>query len=300
MKAIEVKNLSYAYPNGTKALEEVSLEVEEGETVAIVGPNGAGKTTLLLNLTGILKPKKGKIELFGGDITQMSNSDISKNVGIVFQDPDDQLFMPTVFDDVAFGPTNLGYSKEEVKERVKRALTSLSLVGYEEKCPHCLSYGEKKKVSLATVLSMQPKVLLLDEPTANLDPRSRAELIKLIKKLKGEVTIVIATHDVNAIPEIADRVYVLNKKIVAEGIPREIFMDFDLLRKNGLDAPEIMKLFYVLECFGYDCDELPLSIDEAIQELTRVVETRDGHIHLHIHEHTHKNMEKLRKLDHHD
>ncbi len=299
MKAVVVRNLSYVYPDGTKALEGVNIEIEKGEKVAIVGPNGAGKTTLLLHLNGIIRNKN--VEIFGKNIENMSREEIVKNIGIVFQDPDDQLFMPTVFDDVAFGPINLGFDKEEVKRRVEKALTMVGLLNSINKCPHHLSFGEKKKASLAAVLSIEPKILVLDEPTANLDPKSRAELIDVIKKLnESGVTILIATHDINALPEIADRVYVLNKKIIAEGSPREIFSNTKLLKENNLEVPEIFKLFEVLRCFGYNCDELPLSIDEAIEHLTKTVETEGGHIHLHIHEHTHDDIEKVkRKYNHH-
>jgi len=293
-EAIVVRNLNYVYPDGTKALKNVSIVIREGEKVAIVGPNGAGKTTLLLHFNGILR--NNSVEIFGKKIGEMRREEIVRNVGIVFQDPDDQLFMPTLFDDVAFGPINLGLDEKEVKRRVERALSLVGLLSSKDKCPHHLSFGEKKKASLAAVLSIEPKILVLDEPTANLDPKSRAELIRVIKELnEGGITIVIATHDINALPEIADRVYVLNKRVIAEGSPRKIFSDTNLLRENNLEVPEIFKLFEVLQCFGYNCEELPLSIDEAIEHLTRTVETEGGHIHLHIHEHTHDDVRKLRK-----
>ena len=301
-EAIAVKNLNYTYPDGTRALEDVNIVVYEGERVAIIGPNGAGKTTFLLHLNGILRGSDGQVEVFGKSVEKVKREDVIKEVGIVFQDPDDQLFMPTLFDDLAFGPMNLGLNEEEVRERVEKALSSLGLSGYEDRCPHHLSYGEKKKASLAAVMSMEPRVLVLDEPTANLDPRSRAELIGIIKELNERegITIVIATHDVNAIPALADRVYVLNKRIIAEGTLQKIFSDFELLTENNLEVPEVFKLFEVLRCFGYNCEELPLSIDEAIEHLTRTVEVNGGHIHLHIHEHTHDEVRKLKdKYEHH-
>ena len=301
-EAITVRDLSYTYSDGTRALEDVNMAVYEGERVAIVGPNGAGKTTFLLHLNGILRGSDGQVEVFGKSVEKVKREDVIKEVGIVFQDPDDQLFMPTLFDDLAFGPMNLGLNEEEVRERVEKALSSLGLSGYEDRCPHHLSYGEKKKASLAAVMSMEPRVLVLDEPTANLDPRSRAELIGIIKELNERegITIVIATHDVNAIPALADRVYVLNKRIIAEGTLQKIFSDFELLTENNLEVPEVFKLFEVLRCFGYNCEELPLSIDEAIEHLTRTVEVNGGHIHLHIHEHTHDEVRKLKdKYEHH-
>ena len=301
-EAITIRNLCYTYPDGTKVLEDVSLEVYEGERIAIVGPNGAGKTTFLLHLNGILRGSDGQVEVFGKSVDKVKREEIIKEVGIVFQDPDDQLFMPTLFDDVAFGPINMGLKEDEVRERVEKTILSLGLTGYENRSPHHLSGGEKKKAALAAVMSMEPRILVLDEPTANLDPRSRAELIASIKRLNEEegITIVIATHDVNAVPELVDRVYVLNKRIIAEGTLQKIFSDVELLKENNLEVPEVFKLFEVLKCFGYNCEELPLSINEAIEHLTRTVETEGGHIHLHIHEHTHEEVRKLKcKYEHH-
>jgi cobalt/nickel transport system ATP-binding protein len=301
-KAIAIKNLSYTYPDGTKALENINMEIQEGERVAIAGPNGAGKTTLLLHLNGILHPEGGEVEVWGRKIEKKRREEIIKDVGIVFQDPDDQLFMPTLFDDVAFGPLNLGLKKEKVRERVREALFKVGLSGYEERCPHHLSYGEKKKASLAAVISMKPKILVLDEPTANLDPKSRRELIRIVKGVneKENVTVIIATHDVNALPELVDRIYVLKKRVIGGGTLREVFSDFDLLNRANLDVPEIFKLFEVLRCFGYQCEKLPLSMEEAIQHLTNTIKTQGGHIHLHIHEHTHTTATQIKnKYQHH-
>ncbi|KXA96332.1 cobalt transporter ATP-binding subunit [candidate division MSBL1 archaeon SCGC-AAA259J03] len=299
---ITIKNLNYAYPDGVEALKDVNISIRKGEKVVIIGPNGAGKTTLLLNLNGVLEKEGGNIEIYGENIESLDRKDIIEHLGIVFQDPEDQLFMPTVFDDVAFGPTNLGLDEGEVKKRVRKALASVGLSDYEDRPPQNLSYGEKKKASLAAALSLEPDVLVLDEPTAELDPKSRSELIGKIWELNEEegITTVIATHDINAVPEIADRVYVLNRKIVAEGTPREIFTNGKLLKENNLDVPEIFKLFEVLNCFGLDSKELPLSMDQAIDELTKTMQTENGHIHLHIHEHTHEDIEKLKdKYEHH-
>jgi len=294
-EAISVKNLTYTHPDGTKALEGASLEVYEGERVAIVGPNGAGKTTFLLHLNGILRGS-GQVEVFGKKVDKEKKEEIIKEVGIVFQDPDDQLFMPTLFDDLAFGPINMGLKEDEVRERVEKTILSLGLMGYENRCPHHLSGGEKKKAALAAVMSMEPKILVLDEPTANLDPKSREELIKIVNDLneRDGITVVMATHDVNAIPALADRVFVLNKRVVAEGTAQKIFSDGALMKANNLEVPEVFKLFEVLRCFGYDCEDLPLSIDKAIEHLTRTAEVNGGHIHLHIHEHMHDEVKKLR------
>ncbi|WP_292488085.1 energy-coupling factor ABC transporter ATP-binding protein [Methanohalobium sp.] len=302
INAIDVTNLNYSYPDGTKALDGIDIKIEEGEKTVIVGPNGAGKTTLFLHLNGTLKSQGKNVSIFGRNISEMAIEERIREIGIIFQDPDDQLFMPTVYDDIAFGPLNMGLENKEVDEKVKKALSIVGLEGFEDKVPHHLSYGQKKKVAMASVLSMEPKILVIDEPTANLDPRSRKELIKLINKLNKNqgITIIMATHDVNALPQLSDRVYVLNHKIIAQGSPREIFSDSTVLKENNLEAPDVFKLFKVLGFFGYDYDTLPLSIDEAIEELTKTIETNNGHIHLHIHEHTHQNIRDfINNNDHH-
>lgn len=271
MKAIEIDGLSYTYPNGAIALENISLCVDEGESIAIIGPNGAGKSTLLLQLNGILRGN-GRVTISGKDVKDDPRN-MKRKVGILFQDPDDQLFMPSVFDDVAFGPINIGFS--DIRERVTRALEMVNLDGYESRCPYHLSYGEKRKVSLASILSMEPEILALDEPTANLDPSSRAELMTIIKKLNEEgKTIVVATHDVNAAAQTADRIYVLNKSLVAEGTTREIFSQFDLLRKENLDVPEVARMFELLQQLGYDCKDLPLSVEEAVIYLAKIMKNK--------------------------
>ncbi|KAF5431497.1 cobalt/nickel transport system ATP-binding protein [Candidatus Methanophagaceae archaeon] len=273
------------------------MEVYEGERIVIVGPNGAGKTTFMLHLNGTLHGTEGQIEIFGKNMDKMKRAEIVKEVGMVFQDPDDQLFMPTIFDDIAFGPINMGLKEDEVRERVEKAILSLGLSGFEDRAPHHLSFGEKKKASLAAVMAMEPRILVLDEPTANLDPSSRTELIAILNDLNKRegITMVIATHDVNAIPELADRIYALNRTIIETGTPREIFFNGNLLKQNKLDVPDVFKLFDVMRCFGFNCDKLPLSLDEAVSGLTKVIETEGGHIHLHIHEHTHDEVKKWRE-----
>ncbi|HJH30876.1 MAG TPA: ABC transporter ATP-binding protein [Methanosarcinaceae archaeon] len=294
-EAISVKKLSYSYRDGTKALENVNITINEGEKVVIIGPNGAGKTTLFLHLNGTIESPENNVYIFGQNIGKMATKDKIKEVGIVFQDPDNQLFMPTIFEDVAFGPINMGLDAEEVERRVKKALATVGLSGYEKRVPHHMSYGQKKKAALAAVLSMEPKILVLDEPTANLDPKSRSDLIRVINELnkKEGITIVIAMHDVNALSELSDRVYVLNKTIMAEGCARDIFSDSRLLEKNNLVAPDIFNLFKILKCFGYDYEELPLSMNEAAEILTKAIKSANGHIHLHIGEHTHDDIYKI-------
>ena len=295
--AIRVHDLNYTYPDGTAALEHVSFEIEKGESVALVGPNGAGKSTLLLHLNGILHStrSRGAVEILGKPIDPKKVHKMPKKIGIVFQDPDDMLFMPLLFDDVAFGPINLGVEKAEVKRRVKDSLLRVGLAGYETRVSHHLSGGEKKRAAIATVLSMDPEIIAMDEPTANLDPKSRAELIEILKSLKDEgKTLIIITHDVNAIPELADRVIVLNKTVIADGATREVFADSEMLVAAGLDVPTIMQFFEVLQAFGYPCDVLPLSIDGAVKNLTQTIENEAGHVHLHIHKHTHTEVGAVR------
>lgn len=300
--AIRVHDLNYRYPDGTVALEHVSFEIMGGESVALVGPNGAGKSTLLLHLNGILHSigSRGSIEILGEPIDPKKIHEMPKKIGIVFQDPDDMLFMPLLGDDVAFGPINLGIEREEVKRRVATSLERVGLAGYETRVSHHLSGGEKKRAAIATVLSMEPDIIAMDEPTANLDPKSRAELIDILKTLKSEgKTLLIITHDVNAIPELADRVIILHRTVVADGTAREVFSDTETLVAAGLEVPMIMQFFEVLKAFEYPCDVLPLSIESAVRNLTETAENGGGHIHLHIHEHTHSEVDSAFSRYHH-
>lgn len=294
--AIHISDLNYTFLDGTVALEHVSFDIEKGESVTLAGPNGAGKSTLLLHLNGILPGKRshesgkgsGYVEIFDTIIDSKKIHEMPKKIGIVFQNPDDMLFMPMLGDDIAFGPINLGMDKEEVDLRVKESLAMVGLAGYEQRVPHHMSGGEKKRAALATVLSMGPDILALDEPTANLDPKSRRELIDILKGLKDQgKTLIIITHDINAIPELTDRVIVLNRTVIADGTTREIFSDTDMLIKAGLEIPVIMQFFEMLQFVGYPCDKLPLSLEGAVNNLTQTIENGEGHIHLHYHKHTH-------------
>lgn len=240
-KVIEIKGLSYRYGDGTQALGVVDLDIFEGESVAVIGPNGAGKSTLLLHLNGILHGE-GLVEVLGNELTKENSRGIRGRVGLVFQDPEDQLFSTTVFDDVAFGPLNMGCPKSEIKEKVARALGQVGMEEYGERCPHHLSYGEKKRISIATVLSMEPEILVLDEPTSNLDPSARRGLIELLRQLR--LTKVIATHDMEMVAEICERVVLLSQgEIVADGVARDILTDVELLEAHGLEPPPVVQLF---------------------------------------------------------
>ena len=233
--SIEVENLSFAYPDGHAALRGISLHIAPGEKVALVGPNGAGKSTLMLHLNGILIGK-GKVHVCGLDVDEKNLSRVRASVGLVFQNPDDQLFSPTVYEDVAFGSLYQGLSAPEVDERVKVALASVRMSEYARRVSYHLSTGEKKRIAIATVLSMQPEVLVLDEPTAGLDPRARRTLINLLRELP--ITMLVSTHDMRLVQELFPRTVVMDDgQIVADGLTTEILGDEALLNAHGLEKP---------------------------------------------------------------
>ena len=238
-KVIEIKNLNYSYPDGTEALHDIALDVFEGESIGIIGPNGAGKSTLLLHLNGILKGN-GYIRIFDIEVNDKNLTYIRSKVGLVFQDPDNQLFMPTVFDDVAFGPINMLLPKNEVKLSVEGVLKEVDMLGSIGRASHHLSFGEKKRVSIATVLSMKPEILALDEPTSNLDPKARYDFIQLLKSIAE--TKIIASHDLDMILDICDRAIILDKgTIVAIGTAKGILSNTSLLEKHNLLPPLCFK-----------------------------------------------------------
>jgi cobalt/nickel transport system ATP-binding protein len=234
-KAVEIKNLSFTYPDGNQALHDVTLDVYEGEAVGLVGPNGAGKSTLLIHLNGLLNGD-GNIRIFEKQMSKENLAFIRQKVGLVFQDPEDQLFMPTVYEDVAFGPKNFGLTRQEIEQRVEAALQEVDLTEKKEHLSYHLSLGEKKRAAIATVLSMMPQIIVLDEPNANLDPRTRRHLIDLLGKL--ELTKIIASHDLEMVLKLCNRVVLLDKgKIVAQGETREILSEKYLLESHGLEVP---------------------------------------------------------------
>jgi cobalt/nickel transport system ATP-binding protein len=235
--AIRVHNLTYAYPAGPAALDRVSFEAVGGESIGLVGPNGAGKTTLFLCLSGVLSIEKGAVRLAGLDPAEaVQRRALPAKLGIIFQNSDDQLFHATVFDDVAFGPLNLGLGPEDVKQRVAEALARVGLVGFEQRVPFHLSGGEKRRVALAGVLAMRPEILLLDEPSMYLDPRGRRELIGLINSLT--VTKIIAAHDLELVRETCRRVLVLDGgRLIGDGPTRALLADARLMEAHGLEVP---------------------------------------------------------------
>jgi cobalt/nickel transport system ATP-binding protein len=233
---VDVENLQYSYPDGTAALQGVSFRILHGESVALVGENGAGKSTLLLHLNGSLSPVRGIIRIGDYPLTKQNLTVVRRSVGMVFQNPDDQLFMPTVFDDVAFGPLNLGASLDEVAQRVSHALTTVGVEHLAKRPPYKLSQGEKRAVSIATVLAMSPDILVMDEPTSGLDPRARSRLIALLGTFRH--TKIIATHDLDMAMDICERAIVMHQgKVVADGPSQKIFQDEALLRSSGLEKP---------------------------------------------------------------
>jgi len=233
--SIEVENLTYAYPDGTLALNDISMSIEPGEKVALVGPNGAGKSTLILHLNGILSGK-GKVRVCGLDVIKENLGRVRSSVGLVFQSPEDQLFSPTVFDDVAFGPLYQGLPSTEVQERVDEALAAVHMEKYKKRVSHHLSMGEKKRIAIATVLSMNPEVLVLDEPTGGLDPRSRRSLIHLLQELP--LTMLVSTHDMLLVREIFPRMIIMDEgRVVADGPAETLMNDSALLEAHGLERP---------------------------------------------------------------
>jgi len=234
--SLEVLGVSYLYPDGHQALREIDLHVHHGERVALLGPNGAGKTTLLLHLNGIFRPASGMVRVAGLDITDESLMDVRRRVGLVFQDPDDQLFMPTVGQDVAFGPANFGIEGEALDRRVNEALEAVSMLDASGRAPHHLSYGERRRVAIATVLAMRPEILVLDEPTSNLDPASRRELIEVLRGLS--ITQLLATHDLPFALELCPRALVMDEgRIVAAAATAEILSDEALMKAHRLELP---------------------------------------------------------------
>jgi len=232
--AVKIDHLGFAYGDGHVALRDVSLAVQSGEKVALVGPNGAGKSTLMLHMNGILRPGSGSVTVCGLLVDDKALGKVRARVGLVFQDPDDQLFSPTVFDDVAFGPIYQGFSEKEVRARVDRALAAVQMCDYIARVSHHLSVGEKKRIAIATVLSMDPEILVLDEPTAGLDPRARRGLITLLRTLPQ--TMLISTHDLRMVAELLPRTVVMDHgEVVADRPTGEVLADTALLEAHGLE-----------------------------------------------------------------
>jgi len=282
VRALEVCNLSYRYPNGTQALKHVNLSVKEGKKTAILGPNGSGKSTLFYHLNGIILPQKGKIIVKGREITKKNVYYVRTTVGLVFQDPDDQLFAPTVWDDLAFGPNNLGLSGDEVAARVEGVLSMLGIEEFRDRNPDNLSGGEKKKVAIAGVLAMNPEILVFDEPTSGLDPKSTSEMIELMDELASDGrTVIISTHNVDIASSWADYIYILRKgEIYAEGEPESVFSKDDLLKKTNLTAPVVVRTHREFEAHNIykKQDKVPLTILDLVENLNGSKKQKRGMI----------------------
>lgn len=275
--AVNVSDLFYTYPDGTEALKGINFRVMVGERVAVIGSNGSGKSTLFYHFNGLFSPTKGTVLINEEEITKTNLDKIRMTVGLVFQDPDDQLFAPTVWADVAFGPRNMGLSKREVAERTDSALNMLNIQDLKDKSPDNLSGGQKRLVSIAGVLAMNPKIIVLDEPTSNLDPRTSSAVMHLLVDLsrRMNIALIIATHDVDAVPQYADRIYVMHGgRFVAEGTPEAVFSDASVIRESQLRLPRIARLMEIL----HKEDELPvrnpypLTIRAARTEIVRLIE----------------------------
>lgn len=271
---LEVRDLCHRYPHlDSNTLDKINLKVFKGERVAVLGANGAGKSTLFKHLNGILKPLSGEVLIKGEKMTKKNIRTCRETVGIVFQDPDDQVLAPSVEEDIAFGPINMGLSRNEVERRVKEALEMVGLTGFEERAPHHLSGGQKKLVAIAGILAMRPEVIVLDEPTAGLDPLSSARVLELIMKMNRElgITLLLSTHNVDVVPYFAERVFVLHHgRLEADGSPYEIFSDPELLRKAHLRLPRVAEVFEMLQQKGLNVN-IQITAEAARDEILRLV-----------------------------
>jgi cobalt/nickel transport system ATP-binding protein len=269
---------SFSYADGTQALQNIALELHRGGFIGILGSNGSGKTTLLKVMDGLVREYRGTVLLDGKEIRKLSPKEIYAKVGLVFQNPDEQLFAPTVSEDVAFGPVNMGFGADEVARRVNSALKAVEMEGLARKSIHHLSFGQKKRICIAGLLAMGHEILLLDEPTAGLDPMGEYKMMDLLTKLNQEqgVAIVMATHSVDLVPLFLNRLYILSKgRIVRGGPPAEVFTAPDDMAQVKLRLPHIAELIYRLKNEdGMLFDKIPLTVGEARRE---IIKTMTGH-----------------------
>lgn len=248
MKSIEIDNLHFSYPESEEMLKGVSLSVNMGEFVSIVGRNGSGKTTLAKHFNGLLRPSKGKVYILGKDTKNFSIAELSRDVGHLFQNPEHQIFEETVFQEISFGPKNLGVPPDEIERRVERVLKTTRLSKYKDTHPLSLSGGEKQRLALASVVVMEPQILVLDEPTTGLDLRSIEGILEIVKELnKKNVTVVLITHDMGLVSELSERVIVMGEgKVIGDGTPKDIFANDELLERASLEPPQIMQFSKIL------------------------------------------------------
>jgi len=278
MNIIEVKNLSFCYEDEELALDNISLQIKKGRTTAVLGGNGSGKSTLFLNLNGVIKPKSGEVIFNGKELSYNKKYllQLRKNIGIVFQDPDDQLFSSDVKKDISFGLVNQGFSLEEVNKRIEFVVQKTGIESILNKPTHALSFGQKKRVAIAGVLAMQPDVIILDEPTAGLDPSGVSEILNLLNEIKQTmgVTIIISTHEIDLVPLYCDDVLVLDKgKIVFDGTTQELLINSKILREHNLRLPRISHLMEVLhDKDKLDVDKFSATISQARKSLKKLFE----------------------------
>lgn len=274
-RVLEVRNVSYRYHGSVQALSDVNLDVMQGERVGILGQNGAGKSTLIMLIAGLFRPDSGEVKVFGASTTSREFDSVRSRIGLVFQDPEDQLFSNSVLEDVSYAPRNLGMEEGVANAMSEKALRSVNSLHLRDRPPHRLSFGEKKRVSIATALVMRPELLILDEPTANLDSPSRRELVRTLNALNsGGVTVVISTHDVEILPETVDRVIVINNgRTVSSGGIREVMSDKALLESASLEPPPLSRLFMELQSRSL-VNRIPLTYDEALSDLIDLIARR--------------------------
>ena len=269
---LSTENLGFTYPDGTEAIKDINISIEKGDKVAIIGPNGAGKSTLLSHFNGLSEPTKGLIKIKGKTIVYKKKPliEVRQKVGVVFQNPDNQLFAPSVVEDVAFGPMNLGLSLEEVDNRVKESLKLVGMTGFENKPPHHLSGGQKKRVSIAGVVAMRPEIMILDEPTAGLDPQGVEQVLNILNNLNETgMSIIISSHDIEMITEFADKIFVLHEgEIINQGTTEEVFRNHELLIKSHLRPPKSSEILDKLQKNGLDVS-MKLTVEEACDEIMK-------------------------------
>ena len=273
--AIEATGICFSYQEGTQALTDVDFRVRRGEFVAMLASNGSGKTTLIRVIAGLIKPQKGKVCIFDRDIGSIDQADLYQQVGLVFQNPNDQLFAATVEEDVAFAPRNLGLPETEVTQRVTEALESVAANHLRDRAIHHLSFGEQKRVAMAGVLAMRPSILILDEPTAGLDPAGEELMMRLLRKLnrQGGLTVILATHSVDLLPLFADIIYALNRGVVlCQGPAADVFGDHEMLSQACLRLPYISTLLLEMKKYdGVPINGLPLTVGDARQRLLELI-----------------------------